>query len=365
MSDRILTASELTIDLGRIRANYRLLMSKVDGPITAAMVKANGYGLGAVEVAATLAVEGCAVFFVAHLSEGIEVRAALPGAQIHVLNGAMPGTERELEAHGLIPVLNSLAQITTWRALGDQLGRALPATVHLDTGMSRLGLPPDETEQLLVDPSLLDGLDVVHVMSHLASADVPGSDQSGDQLALFRQLRSSLTIGTASLANSSGIFLGPEYHFDLVRPGIALYGGNPTPDQPNPMSSVATLEAPILQVRPVDIGDVVGYGATHTVERVGRIATIAVGYADGFLRSGSGTGVAHLAGHAVPIAGRISMDLITIDVTDVPDAALWLGAPVELIGDRCPIDEVADRAGSIANELLTDLGRRYQIAYVN
>lgn len=362
MTDRILTASQLTIDLGRVRENYRILNSRLAGVPAAAMVKANGYGLGATEVATALAAEGCTDFFVAHLEEGVALRKALgPGPTVQVLNGAMPGTEADLMANGLQPVLNSIEQIELWRACDGSVDQ--PATVHFDTGMSRLGLPPDEIEHLLSSPSLLDGVHVAHVMSHLASADVPGSPQSTKQLELFRQLRSQLPTGTASLANSSGIFLGDEYHFDLVRPGIALYGGNPTPGQPNPMLPVARLEAPILQVRHVDAGEVVGYGATHVVERPGLIATISIGYADGFLRSGSGTAVASVGGIDVPVAGRISMDLITLDVSSVPEQYLSLGAPVELIGERQLIDDVAERAGSIANELLTDLGRRYQVSY--
>ena len=364
MTDRILTASELTIDLGRIRQNYRILIDQLGGVPAAAMVKANGYGLGAATVAATLATDGCNTFFVAHLEEGIEVRKALgPDPVIQVLNGAMPGTESELVANGLQPVLNSIDQIELWRTCPG--AKAQPATIHLDTGMSRLGLPPDESEHLLANPSLVDGVDVAHVMSHLASADVPGSPQSADQLERFRQLRIRFPRGTASLANSAAIFLGPSYHFDLARPGIALYGGNPTPGQPNPMLPVVRLEAPILQVRHVEAGDVVGYGATHVVEQPGRIATISVGYADGFLRSGSGTAKANVAGIEVPVAGRISMDLITLDVSAVPEQHLALGAPVELIGEHCLIDEVAERADSIANELLTDLGRRYQVRYID
>ena len=364
MTDRILTASQLTIDLGRVRQNYRLLVERLAGVPAAAMVKANGYGLGAAKVAEALVGEGCTTFFVAHLGEGIEVREVLgPGPVIQVLNGAMPGTEEALVANRLQPVLNSIEQIQLWSRCPGSAQQA--ATIHLDTGMSRLGLPPDETERLLDDPSLVEDIHISHVMSHLASADVPGSSQSKQQLALFRQLRSRFPHGTASLANSAAIFLGDSYHFDLVRPGIALYGGNPTPDQPNPMAPVVRLESPILQVRNVDRGDVVGYGATHVVEQPGRIATISVGYADGFLRSGSGTAMATVAGIDVPVAGRISMDLITLDVSSVPENRLVLGSPVELIGERRLIDDVAQRAGSIANELLTDLGRRYQVRYTD
>ncbi len=329
------------------------------------MVKANGYGLGAAEVSAALAADGCTEFFVAHVGEGIPVRAAVPDAKIHVLNGAMPGTEPDLIAHNLVPVLNSLEQIDLWRTSASGAGRPLGATVHFDTGMSRLGLAADETAELLNDPARLDGLAVGHVMSHLASADVAGSNQPAGQLELFAPIRARFPNATASLANSAGIFLGSAYHFDMGRPGIALYGGTPLTDGSNPMAQVVTLEAPIVQVRNVAPGEHIGYGATHTMDRAGKVATVALGYADGFLRSSSGRGTGYVGGHAIPIIGRVSMDLITLDVSDVPEEALWLGAPVELIGDQAPIDDVASRAGSIANELLTDLGTRYQRVYVN
>lgn len=364
MTERILTSSALTVDLGRIRANYRTIQTELGSVPAAAMVKANGYGLGVTEVSSALWDEGCRVFFVAQVAEGEELRECLPDAEIHVLNGAMPGTEEALRAGRLIPVLNSLDQIAGWTAEARRGDQPLPATVHFDTGMSRLGLAQDETATLQTNQALLDGLDVRHVMSHLASADVAGSAQSAQQLASFQEIRRAFPAGSASLANSAGIFLGTAYHFDLVRPGIALFGGTPRSDGSNPMLQTITLEAPIVQVRNVQQGEVIGYGATHTMERPGRVATIAVGYADGFLRSASGAGTVWLAGSMVPIIGRVSMDLITLDVTDVPTGELYLGAPVELIGDHCPIDDVAARAGSIANELLTDLGRRYQRTYV-
>lgn len=264
-----------------------------------------------------------------------------------------------------IPVLNSLQQIERWAATSDSVGKRLEAVLHLDTGMSRLGLPADETAQLAEQLWRLDQIDVVHVMSHLASADVPASSGPERQLELFRALRATFGMGTASLANSAAIFLGPGYHFDMARPGIALYGGNPMPDSPNPMHPVIALEAPILQLRNVEAGEAIGYGATHTMKGPGQVATIGVGYADGFLRSASNRGEVAIGGVAAPIIGRISMDLITIDVTHIQPDHLWVGGAVELIGPNCLIDDVAARAGSIANELLTDLGRRYRVTHLN
>lgn len=363
-SHRILRSSQLTIDLGRLLRNYEIVAEQAGPASVAAMVKANGYGLGAVEVSAALAAAGCVEFFVAHVAEGVAVRAAVADAKIHVLNGAMPGTEDDLIEHNLVPVLNSLEQIELWRLAATASGQELVSTLHFDTGMSRLGLAADETATLLDDLDQLSGLRIEHVMSHLASADVAGSDQSAAQLASFGPLRDRFPDATASLANSAGIFLDPAFRFDMVRPGIALYGGTPLTDGTNPMVQVATLEAPIVQVRNVVAGETIGYGATHTMEDGGRVATVALGYADGFLRSSSNRGMGWVDGHPVPIIGRVSMDLITLDVAAVPEASLWLGAPVELIGDNTPIDDVAGRAGSIANELLTDLGTRYQRVYV-
>lgn len=363
---RLLTRTELTVDLGAIRRNHQILLARLDGRASlAAMVKADGYGLGATPVASALWDDGCRWFFVAHLDEGLELRGALPDdATISVLNGAMPGTEAELAEARLVPVLNSLDQVELWGAEARRRNRVLDAVLHVDTGMNRLGMPREEAGRLADEPERLDAIDVVHVMSHLASADVPGSDQSARQLKSFGQIRQHLPMGTASLANSAGVFLGLDYHFDVVRPGIALYGGTPVPGRPNPMECCTLLETPVLQVRAVGPGDTVGYGATHEVTGPARIATVEVGYADGFLRAASNRGQATIAGVAVPVVGRVSMDLVTLDVTAVPERDLHLGAPVELLGPNQPVDAVAARAGTIANEVLTDLGRRYHLTYV-
>ncbi len=354
----------LTINLERLQSNYRIIREQLNGGRAAAVVKADGYGLGCVEVSTALAQQGCRHFFVAQLAEGQLLREALDDADIHVLNGVLAGTVDDLIEHRLIPVLNSLDQIERWAEAAARRGAELPAAVHLDTGMNRTGLGSDETAVLIDEPWRLEALNVLLVMSHLGSADVAESTQPAEQLRRFEAFRRKLPMGIASLANSAGIFLGPAYHFDLVRPGVALYGGNPHPGQPSPMRQVVTLTAPILQVRNVAVGDYVGYAATHEVTRPGRIATIPVGYADGFLRSASNSAVACLGSVQVPIVGRVSMDLITIDVTDVADSELRPGAPVELIGDQIPIDEVARRAGTIPHEMLAALGSRYKRSYV-
>lgn len=354
----------LTIDLGRLKTNYRIICEQLDGAEAAAVVKADGYGLGALEVSRALAEQGCRRFFVAQLSEAEALRRALQHVEIQVLVGAMPATTDDLVELRLIPVLNSLEQIDRWARAAMRHQKKLPATIQLDTGMNRSGLGPDEINVLLNDPLRLDPIEVVHVMSHLASADVAGSAQNAQQLQRFESHRWNLPMGSASLANSAGIFLGPAYHFDLVRPGVALYGGNPCSGRQNPMRQVVSLRAPIMQVRNVGPGDFVGYAAGYEFDRSGRVATVPVGYADGYLRSASNSGVAYLGSVPVPVVGRVSMDLITLDVTNVAESALGSDAEVELMGDRVPIDEVAQRAGTIAHELLVAIGDRYQRRYV-
>ncbi len=368
MSQRIqLDASRLTIDLSAVAANYRLLRERASGASTGAAVKGNGYGLGAVAVSTVLQGEGCNDFFVATVDEGIELRSALPAAQVWVLSGALPGTVDALIEHRLTPVLNSVAQIERW---GDAAtGDSLAAAIHIDTGMNRLGLDGSDVERLRAAPSLLDGIDIRLIMSHLACADDPDHELNERQLERFDLLRRELPASPASLANSGGIFLGGLYHHDLVRPGIALYGGSPqsragaSPGQDNPMAPVVQLESPVIQVRRGRRGETVGYGASHRLAEDTTIVTVAVGYADGFLRAGGGRGVVALGTQRAPIIGRISMDLITVDVGAIAPRNVYEGAPVELLGPTCSVDEVAANAGTISYEILTDLGHRHHRVY--
>ncbi len=374
----------LTIDLAAIAANWQQLRDRAHPADCAAVVKADGYGLGASRVAPALARAGCQTFFVAHLDEGIVVRRALDeavcrrkqaasgreqttscnGPRIFVLNGAPSGCEPEFSHHRLCPVLNSLGDIDAWAAFARRQDRCLDACIHIDTGMSRLGLPPGELHALASNPSRLGGLHLTLVMSHLACADEPAHPLNGRQLDAFRGARGVLPPAPGSLANSSGIFLGSPYHADLVRPGAALYGVAPLPELPNPMAQVVQLKGKILQVREIDSGASVGYGASHRARRSERIATVAVGYADGYLRALSNRGVGIIGGQRVPLVGRVSMDLITFDVTDIPEAAAHPGAFIELVGPDHPVDAVALDAGTIAYEILTSLGRRYHRLYV-
>jgi len=360
------TAARLIIDVGAVVANYNRLKTEVarSSAEVSAVVKADCYGLGASAIVPHLRNAGCPAFFVARIDEGSVVRSLAPGADIYVLDGVAPGSEPELTASDLIPVINSLGQLERWRDEARRRQHRLRAGLHIDTGMLRLGLSGPEFQMLAEKPERLDGLDVRLVMSHLASAEEAASDQSEQQLEEFCSVRRRLTIGLASLANSSGIFRGPAYHFDLVRPGYALYGGNPWPaGESNPMSPVVSLEAPILETRWAEPGKTTGYGATYRFEARSRLATIGIGYADGFLRSASNRGTVLVAGQPAPIVGRVSMDLVTIDVTGIREDALAEGSYVEVIGPGRTVDDVAADAGTIGYEVLTALSNRYHRSY--
>jgi len=330
-------------------------------PASAAAVKADGYGLGLEPVVRILAKQGCRTFFVATMDEGIELRALLSDAAICVLNGLIAGDPGDFLAHRLVPVLNDLGQIDSWRNLCRETPPA-PAVLHLDTGMARLGLPPQELDILAGDPARLDGVPLGLIMSHLACADEPDHPLNRQQCDAFAAALARLPAAPASLAASSGIFLGPDYRFDMVRTGVCLYGVNPQPGRPNPMAPVVRLQARILQIRDVDTPQTVGYGATHRFPGPTRVATVAAGYADGYLRSLSGRGTARFRDVSVPVVGRVSMDLTTLDVTRTPEARP--GDMVDLIGPHHDVDALAQEAGTIGYEILTALGRRYRRRYV-
>jgi alanine racemase len=360
MSDELTAYAVLDIDLDALVGNWRALRDRLKpGTLCAGVIKADAYGLGMAQVAPALAAAGCTIFFVAQLGEAIALRRLLPEAEIAVLNGLLPGSAAEFIAHRLIPVLNDLGQIAEWRGTG----AGNPAILHVDTGMSRLGLSPRELARIAADPGLVAGLSLRAAMSHLACADEPGHPHNPRQLAAFRAARAVLPAAPASFANSSAIFLGAEYHFDIARPGAAVYGVNPLPGQANPMAQVVRLKGKILQTRDVDSGEFVGYGSTHRREGPGRIATVAIGYADGWMRSLSNRGSVTIAGQRVPVVGRISMDLMTIDVTALDPQAASPGNFAELIGPDHDVDAVAAEAGTIGYEILTALGNRYHRVY--
>jgi alanine racemase len=345
----------LEIDMKAVVANWKALHARHPSGAVAGVVKANGYGLGARQVAAALHEAGCRHFFVAYLDEALAIRDVVPDAMLAVLGGLIPGTEDECVAHDLTPVLGSLDEIARWR------GRGRDAILQVDTGMSRLGLSPAEITTLAEDHTVLDGVVIRYVMSHLVSSERPDDPINALQQQRFAAARKILPSAPCSLANSSGIFLGPAFGSDLARPGAALYGINPIPEQTNPMQRVVGLSVRVLAVREVPEGTVVGYNATWTAPRPSRIATAALGYADGFHRSLSGRGSACFDGCPVPLVGRVSMDFTTFDVTDHP--AVQPGCWLEVLGPHLSPDDVAAAAGTNGYEVLTSLGRRFHRVY--
>ena len=359
----------LSIDLQALRKNYRLLSSRIGAAQCGAAVKADAYGLGAVRVAQALVDEGCRYLFVAQLEEAIALRAVVPEhVNLVVMHGSPVGCEADFLAYRCMPVLNSTPQVQAWRELAKQQQRHLPAIVQIDTGMARMGLSQAEVAQWLADPHYLDGVDVHCVMSHLACAEDQAHPMNQQQLQKFKSLLAQLPNiqhARASLANSSGIFLGTDFHFDIARPGAALYGVAPVAGQSNPMQAVVKLQGHIIQVREIPAGTGVGYSLTWRSPQTARIATVSVGYADGWLRSLSNCGVVHIAGIAAPMVGNVSMDTITVDVTHIPPELLAPGVLVDLISASNTVDEVAKRAGTIGYEILTSLGPRYQRNYLD
>jgi alanine racemase len=348
----------LEVDLGAIVANWRILCGlHPSGPV-AGVIKADAYGLGARPVAEALYAAGCRHFFVAYVQEALAVRDAVPEAMLAVLSGPVPGSEADYVAHGVTPVLGSPEEIERWRRFDSGAG----AILHVDTGMARLGLDADQVAGLAADPSRLGGLGIRYVMTHLVSAEVPGDTLNQRQQERFAAARAMLPPAPASLANSSGIFLGTGFGSDLARPGAALYGINPTPGRPNPMRNAVRLLVRVLAVRDVPAGATVGYNATWTAARDSRIATAAAGYADGYRRDLSDRASACFDGTPVPLVGRVSMDLTTFDVTDHP--AIRAGSWLELIGPGMPPDALAGAARTNGYEILTSLGRRYRRAYL-
>jgi alanine racemase len=362
-----IACGRVTIDLGALANNWRMLARRAESAATAAVVKADAYGIGLEPAARALAEAGCQTFFVALADEGLRVRAAVRDAIIYVLDGFLPGAAEAFAEARLRPVLSSWPEIGEWAAFRRDGSGNLRAAIHVDTGMNRLGLTPGEARRLAQNADLLAAIAPDLIMSHLACADTPDHAMNRKQLAAFRAVRVLIPDVPASLANSAGIFLGSDYHFDLVRPGIALYGGEAVAGQPSSTRPVAALEARILQVREAKPGERVGYGATETLRRPSRIAVLGAGYADGYHRRAGSSDErpgarAYLRGRYAPLVGRVSMDLIAIDVTDVAGAER--GDWVELFGANIAVDEVARHAETIGYELLTGLGRRYARTYI-
>jgi alanine racemase len=361
------TGGTLKVDLAAIEANWRALSRELRTVECAAVVKANGYGLGLEPVAVKLAEAGCKTFFVADLGEARRLRSRVRDAAIYVLNGFLPDLGAGFIEIGARPVINSTTELAEWDAFVAERNWRGGAALHVDTGMNRLGIPVDEA-MALAPRVQTENHGIALVMSHLACAEIPDHPLNVAQIRLFNDIRSWFRGVPASLANSSGIFLGDSAHYDLARPGAALYGVNPTPGRPNPMQNVVELSGRILQIRKVDRGETVGYGAVWAAKRASRLAVVALGYADGMPRASSGidparTAAASIAGKRCPFAGRISMDLICIDITDLPEGAVHRGDEAILIGGDISVDDLASVAGTIGYEILTHLGRRCHLIY--
>ncbi len=360
----------LTVDLAALCENWLLLRRKVRaGCDCGAVVKADAYGLGMEHVAPALANAGCVTFYVAHLDEGITLRTILgAGPRIIVMHGVYPGLEGELYSHSLIPVLSTPEQVRSWRTFAEDADVLQETVIQVDTGMNRLGLTDDEFAQHMTDPEGFQSLTPLALMSHLACASTPNHPLNKAQLDRFSSalntFRTKFPDAKGTLANSSGIFLGDAWHSQMVRPGAALYGIAPQDKAANPMLPVVRLQARILQVRRVDSTETVGYGATFRAADGAKLATVSIGYADGFHRSLSNAGSARLDDIAVSVAGTVSMDLLTFDVSDVPESMAVPGALIDILSTAHRVDDLAEEAGTIGYEILTSLGQRYARRYL-
>jgi alanine racemase len=357
----------LSVDLDAIVANWRKLEKTAVPAECAGVVKANAYGCGIEPVSRALAAAGCKTFFVATLDEAAAVRAALPQAAIYALDGFFQNSGEAYAKIDCKPVIGDLNELAEWDVFCRRSGWNGGAAIHIDTGMNRLGLTTAEAQGIIPRINAGDH-GITLVMSHLVSAEQLNSPFNARQLTTFREIASVFSGVPASLSNSSGVFLGAQFQFDMVRPGAALYGVNPTPEADNPMQPVVELKARIVQIRNIDRGETVGYGGTWTARRPTRLAIVSAGYADGYFRAASandGTRGAEVvvAGKRCPVAGRISMDLMAVDVTDLPANAARRGHLVTLLGEGITVDELAHHFGTIGYEVLTSLGSRYARVY--
>jgi alanine racemase len=353
----------ITIDLDALQANWLALSALVGPAECAAVVKADAYGLGASEVIPALALAGCRTFFVATPEEARAARLLAPEARLFLLDGLFPGAGDLLLAADVTPVLSNVADVEDWAATAKRAGRKLPAALQIDSGLNRLGLSGTDVKWLAGKPELLEAVDLKLVLSHLACADDPAHPHNAKQRTAFNKRRAMLPKAAASLAASDGLMLGAAYHFDLVRPGYALYGGQAFQGGPTPVNPVVTVRARVLQVRTLKAGDTVGYSATWQASRPSRVAIVAAGYADGFARalsaaSGKKGGSVMVAGERAPVIGRVSMDLITVDITDVKNEVAR-GDLVTLVGPGLTLEAVGKSAGTIGYEVLTRLGTRF------
>jgi alanine racemase len=358
----------ITIDLDAIIANWRYIDGlSASTTQTAAVVKANGYGLGSCMVATALARAGCELFFVASLAEAIELRAEFRQTghcdlSIMVLHGIQRGQEKDFTAHRLEPVLNDLEQISRWQLYASKTGKTLRALLHFDTGMTRLGLDNDQANWLIQNRQALNGMEISYLISHLVSGELINDPVNVRQLASFNKFRRSFSTIPCSLANSAGSFLGSDYHFSMTRPGIALYGIHPFEDRDSPLQPAFDWQARILQIRNAAAGDTVGYGGTYKLNRDSLIATLGVGYADGYRRQLGGMASVSIGGQLAPVIGRVSMDSITVDVTGFDQTSLRTGT-ASLVHANYRVEKMASDIGTIPYEIMTSLGHRAERHY--
>jgi alanine racemase len=348
----------LTVNLLALTANYRLLKNTHAKKSIAAVVKANAYGLGVKNVSLALWAEGCRDFFVATLAEAIELRAILPKAKIGVFQGLLAGEETEYIHHCLTPVLNEVSQIERYLPLQEKIA---DLAIHIDTGMTRLGICESDLKNPII--SKIKAQNSLLILSHLACANEQSHPKNHEQLERFHVALKYFTNAKASFANSSGVFLPPEFHFDIARTGCALYGITPT-DDVNPMQPVATLSAPILQIRTLDRDETIGYGATVSAKKGSSIAIIALGYADGYFRILSNQGFAFVSGHKVPLLGRVSMDMIALDISNIPESQITAKIRAEFINNQQTVDDIATQCKTIGYEIFTNIGNRVQRIYI-
>jgi alanine racemase len=357
----------LTVDLDALVANWRKLEKTAVPAECAGVIKADAYGCGVAPVARALGSAGCKTFFVATLQEARAARAAVPSAAIYTLNGFFQNTGDDYARIDCRPVIGDLNELAEWDVFCRRSGWKGGAAIHIDTGMNRLGLSATDAQGIIPRINAGDH-GITLVMSHLVSAEQLNNPVNARQLAAFREIASLYAGVPTSLANSSGIYLGGQFQFDMIRPGAALYGVNPTPEADNPMLPVVELKARIIQIRNIERGETVGYGGTWTARRPTRLAIVSAGYADGYFRAASandGTRGAEVivAGKRCPVAGRISMDLMAIDITDLPPNAARRGHMATLLGEGITVDELAHHFGTIGYEVLTSLGPRYARIY--
>jgi alanine racemase len=367
--ERFLNFSQalLTINLDAVRRNYLIIQNKVGpGCRAGAVVKANAYGLGAAEISRALYAENCRDFFVSSLEEGVLLRKNLPESRIYVLNGFYGSGADLYVEHNLTPVLGSFMEIEGYKKLSAKHGRKRDAWLNFNTRMNRLGLGSVETEKLLGEMHMLDGINITGIASHFACADEKDHPLTETQYELFEKIARAFPAAQKSLCNSSGIFRNKKYHYDIVRPGMALYGLNPMPETKNPMHPVVGLTAPVVRVRLVYKDASVGYAASYKFTKDAWLATVSAGYADGIFWNLGNKGALYWKGYACPIRGRVSMDLTTVDLSAVPEGKRPRpGDAMEILGPHQSADQLAASAGTIGHEVLTRLGSRYKREYIN